>query len=107
MMNYYVDQAGRYVGKTNYPLPTYKLVDEPPPRPDMVYIDGIWSDRELAPEERQALSEEAARLLSESDWRVTKAMETGEAMSDAWSLYRQQLRAVARGDVDVLPDKPE
>lgn len=32
------------------------------------------------------------KLLQECDWRVTKAADTGVALSDDWKNYRQQLR---------------
>ena len=35
---------------------------------------------------------ERDRLLTESDWVVTKAAETGVAETDAWKTYRQALR---------------
>jgi len=39
------------------------------------------------------------QLLSDSDWRVTRAAETGVPMSEAWLAYRQALR-----DVTSQPD---
>jgi hypothetical protein len=39
------------------------------------------------------------RLLTESDWRVTKAVEMGEPMPPGWAAYRQALR-----DVTSQPD---
>ena len=35
---------------------------------------------------------ERDKRLTESDWVVTKATETGGAVSDAWKTYRQALR---------------
>ena len=34
------------------------------------------------------------RLLQDCDWRVVRAAEQGQDMSDAWRLYRQQLRDI-------------
>ena len=49
------------------------------------------------------------RLLSETDWVVTKASETGVAVSDDWKTYRQALRDVpSQSDPDNItwPTKP-
>ena len=48
-------------------------------------------------------------LLSETDWVVTKASETGVAVSDEWKTYRQALRDVpTHSDPDNItwPTKP-
>ena len=34
------------------------------------------------------------RLLNETDWRVTKAIETGQPINQEWAAYRQNLREV-------------
>jgi hypothetical protein len=39
------------------------------------------------------------KLLSETDWHVTKAVETGQPIDQDWANYRQQLR-----DVTDQPD---
>jgi hypothetical protein len=36
------------------------------------------------------------RLLAACDWVVTRAAETGQAVPDAWSAYRQALRDVTK-----------
>lgn len=36
------------------------------------------------------------RLLKETDWMVTKALETGEPMPTGWATYRQALRDVTK-----------
>ena len=42
-------------------------------------------------------------LLSETDWVVTKASETGVAVSDDWKTYRQALRDVpSQSDPDNI-----
>ena len=38
------------------------------------------------------LREKRDELLAETDWVVTKATETGVAVSGAWKTYRQELR---------------
>lgn len=52
---------------------------------------------------------ERDRLLRSTDWRVTKATETGAPMDPAWSAYRQALRDVT-GQPDphaiVWPEPP-
>jgi len=39
------------------------------------------------------------KLLSETDWHVTKAVETGQPINQDWANYRQQLR-----DITDQPD---
>lgn len=71
-------------------------------------IDGVvWLDSRTQPdkatveakiteleglEAMRLLRMERDRLLTETDWVVTKAAETGVAESTAWKTYRQQLR---------------
>ena len=43
-------------------------------------------------EAMRLLREERNQLLSETDWIVTKSIETGVAMSNDWKTYRQALR---------------
>ena len=45
-----------------------------------------------AAEPMRLLREERNQLLSETDWMVTRSIETGVAISDAWKTYRQILR---------------
>ena len=45
-----------------------------------------------AAEPVRLLREKRDELLAETDWVVTKATETGVAVSDAWKTYRQALR---------------
>lgn len=42
------------------------------------------------------------QLLSESDWMVSRYMETGVKLSDEWGAYRQSLR-----DIPQQPGFPE
>ena len=48
-------------------------------------------------------------LLNKTDWIVTKALETGVSVTDAWKNYRQALRDVpTQSDVDNInwPTEP-
>ena len=45
-----------------------------------------------AAEPMRLLREERDVLLSETDWMVTRSIETGVAMSNDWKTYRQALR---------------
>ena len=53
---------------------------------------------------------ERNRLLSETDWVVTRASDTGVALSDEWKTYRQELRDLPATQTDVdnitYPTKP-
>lgn len=54
---------------------------------------------------------ERNQKLKDSDWVVTKSLETGVAIPDAWKTYRQALRDITNtysslNDV-VWPTKPE
>lgn len=91
------------VTKTDHPTVDHtKNVVEGTP----VLIDGTWTQvwettdataEEIAERtEQQANSVRSQRdnLLSQSDWRVIKAQETGTAMSAEWVAYRQALRDI-------------
>ena len=45
-----------------------------------------------AAEPMRLLREERNKLLSKTDWMVTRSIETGVAMSNDWKTYRQALR---------------
>ena len=45
-----------------------------------------------AAEPMRLLREERNQLLSETDWMVTRSIESGVAMSNDWKTYRQALR---------------
>ena len=45
-----------------------------------------------AAEPMRLLREERNQLLSETDWMVTKSVETGVTISNDWKTYRQALR---------------
>lgn len=91
------------VTKTDQPTSdhTKNIVEGTP-----VLVDGVWkqvwnvvdaTSDEIAKHVEQASSNIRADrddLLSQSDWRVIKAQETGVDMSAAWVKYRQALRDV-------------
>lgn len=53
---------------------------------------------------------EARKLLAETDWRVTRAAERGEALPTEWATYREALRTLineeASGEV-TWPINPQ
>lgn len=53
-------------------------------RPEEVQIEETW----------KRVRAERDKLLAESDWRVTKAVETGVPLSAEWQAYRQALRDI-------------
>ena len=59
-----------------------------------------------AEEERRRLVNEARERLRESDVWVIRLLETGAAAPPEVRAYREQLRAVARGDLTTLPAAP-
>lgn len=67
-----------------------------PPRPspshDFNYTTTQWVPNPAAAWD--AVRRQRARTLAESDWRVTRAAESGEPMPLAWTTYRQALRDV-------------
>lgn len=57
------------------------------------------------------LREQRNQKLKDSDWIVTKSLEAGVAVPDAWKTYRQALRDITDtydnlNDV-VWPERPE
>ena len=57
----------------------------------------------------QQIRNQRNRLLLETDWVVTKASDTGVAVSDEWKTYRQALRDIpTQSDPDNItwPTKP-
>lgn len=61
------------------------------PQPDRATVEAKITELEEL-EAMRLLRIERDRLLTETDWVVTKAAETGVAESTAWKTYRQQLR---------------
>lgn len=67
------------------------------------------TETELKNEKWASIRRKRNQLLSESDWIVTKASETGVAVSDEWKTYRQSLRDVpSQSDPNNItwPTKP-
>ena len=83
-----IDPAAFYVADGELvPMPA-----RPSPMHDFDYNAKSWvpnNDRAWA-----ACRYERDQLLAGSDWRVTKAMESGVPMASLWSEYRQALRDV-------------
>ena len=48
------------------------------------------------------LEREARRLLASSDLVVLRSYESGEPVPSAWVAYREQLRALVRGEPDAV-----
>lgn len=70
---------------------------------------GKLTDAQITAQKWQGIRLQRNRLLSETDWVVTKASETGVAVSDEWKTYRQALRDVpTQSDPDNItwPTKP-
>jgi hypothetical protein len=63
--------------------------------PDMPTVDTIEHLKQTRKEERN-------QLLAETDWIVTKSLESGEAVPDEWKQYRQALR-----DIPTQPNFPD
>lgn len=76
---------------------------------DIKKVDGeilLVTDEERAARDLAVLNADAAiqnrfsrdRILADSDWVVTKAVESGEAVSADWATYRQALRDLPESD---------
>ena len=65
--------------------------DESQTKPTETELNNKLSELNNA-EPLRLLRVERDKRLTESDWVVTKATETGGAVSDAWKTYRQALR---------------
>tara|TARA_B100000575_G_scaffold162928_1_gene130197 strand:+ start:3207 stop:3590 length:384 start_codon:yes stop_codon:yes gene_type:complete len=59
-----------------------------------------------ASEPMKRLRYERDRLLSDCDWVVTKAIETGVAETEAWKTYRQALRDLPSTQTPVMEEEP-
>ncbi len=68
------------------------------------------TDAQIISHKWQSIRNKRNLLLSQSDWVVTKASETGVAVSDEWKTYRQELRDLPATQTDVdnitYPTKP-
>jgi hypothetical protein len=97
------------------PAPSYDRRTHYLKQSPVYQVDGVWQVHfsvEPLPtvQAENAIKSERNRLLSESDWVVTKALETQTAVHQDWLEYRQQLRDVtnqANYPFDVQwPNKP-
>ncbi len=81
-------------------LGTGELVAYQPPAPAETEAHSFdwdgrrWQPIPKAPVIAEQVRTERARLLAESDWVVTRAMERGEPVPADWLAYRQALRDV-------------
>tara|TARA_B000000532_G_scaffold55321_1_gene42867 strand:- start:572 stop:853 length:282 start_codon:yes stop_codon:yes gene_type:complete len=67
------------------------------------------TDAEITAQKWEGVRIQRNTKLSETDWVVTKASETGVAVSNEWKTYRQALRDVpTQSDPDNItwPTKP-
>ncbi len=67
------------------------------------------TDSQIIAHKWQSARNQRDQLLTKTDWVVTKASETGVAVSDDWKTYRQALRDVpTQSDPDNItwPDVP-
>ena len=85
--------------------------------PGFDYKDLVWESSETKPTEAEIdtevtrlnnvepvrlLRKKRDELLVETDWVVTKATETGVAVSDDWKTYRQALRDLPASSTPTL-----
>ena len=67
------------------------------------------SDDKILSHKWESIRAQRDMLLNKTDWMVTKALETGVPVTDAWKNYRQALRDVpTQSDVDNInwPTEP-
>ena len=67
------------------------------------------TDTQIQNKKWKSIRSQRNYLLAQTDWVVTKASETGVAVSDEWKTYRQALRDVpTQSDPDNItwPTKP-
>ena len=67
------------------------------------------SDDKILSHKWESIRTQRNVLLNKTDWMVTKALETGVPVTDAWKNYRQALRDVpTQSDVDNInwPTEP-
>jgi hypothetical protein len=80
----------------------YIIVDNPIPANTYMVQNGqlvLISQAILNDQQWNLVRYQRDKLLSETDWHVTKAVETGQPIDQDWANYRQQLR-----DVTDQPD---
>lgn len=105
-----VEQFGVHQLKLVTP-PYYDTATQSREHGPALLIDGVWTQNyivtELAPDaaaqkveaQWQVVRSERNKLLSDTDWWVTKAAETGSTISQEQQEYRQSLR-----DITEQPD---
>ena len=76
-------------------------LDSADTKPTETEINNKISELDAA-EAMRLLREERNVLLSETDWMVTKSVETGVAMSNDWKTYRQALRDLPASSTPTL-----
>ena len=59
------------------------------------------SDAKILSHKWETIRTRRDNLLSQSDWVVTKALETGVAVPDDWKNYRQALRDLPANTTDI------
>tara|TARA_S200000501_G_scaffold374334_1_gene423621 strand:+ start:6312 stop:6593 length:282 start_codon:yes stop_codon:yes gene_type:complete len=67
------------------------------------------SDAKILSHKWESIRSQRNVLLNKTDWMVTKALETGVPVTDAWKNYRQALRDIpTQSDVDNInwPTEP-
>ena len=67
------------------------------------------SDAKILSHKWESIRAQRDMLLNKTDWMVTKALETGVPVTDAWKNYRQALRDIpTQSDVDNInwPTEP-
>ena len=95
-----VGVVGEYDGAVDlttqyHDIPNNRPVDMPPkpsPHHDFDYRTKQWvanTDKAWA-----AARQRRSSLLMQTDWRVTKALETGDTLAQDWLDYRQALRDI-------------
>ena len=75
------------------------MVVRPSPYHLFNYASKQWQDPRTTTTEWPLVREKRDALLSDTDWVVTKAMELGTPVPDAWKTYRKALR-----DITMQPD---
>lgn len=81
----FVEVPGRVELYNVHPELTLMLVGE----------QAVWQDLRNAAQQAADARVKRDRLLAETDWRVVKALETGDALSSDYKAYRKALRNVS------------
>jgi hypothetical protein len=63
------------------------------------WVTKLWEPSQDTDAQWYVIKKEQRLLLNASDWRIIKAVDTGEPIPTNWQTYRQQLR-----DVTLQPD---